>query len=71
MTITEIVDADPKGERRVTNPRMDGRALGPYMYDHAQYLWLFEEGKPLRMLSRREIKAFYEDKSDDWRFSNQ
>jgi hypothetical protein len=71
MTIIEIVDADPKCERRMTNPRMEGRAIGIHTLDGARYLYLFEEGRALRMLSRREIKSWYEDKADDWRFSNQ
>lgn len=71
MKLREVVDDDIRGERRITNPRMDGDAIGLHKVDEREFLFLFREGKALRMLSKREIKAFFEDEADDWRFSNQ
>lgn len=71
MKIREIVDADMRADRRITNPRMNGDAIGFHKVDGKAFLFLFREGMALRMLSKREIKAWYEDEANDWRFSNQ
>lgn len=71
MKLREIVDGDPKAERRITNPRMNGDAIGWHKVDGAAFLFLFREGKALRMMSKREIRNWYKDEADDWRYSNQ
>lgn len=72
MKFAELIDIDPKAGTRVSNPRNPFWSIGVHrLADGSSYLYLFQEGKPIRMLSRAEISQLIVDTEDDWRVSNQ
>ena len=72
MKFAELIAIDEAGRTRVTNARNPFMAIGVHrLADGASYLYLFQEGQPVRMLSRAEISQLIVDTEDDWRVSNQ
>ena len=67
-----LVHATPDGTARFTKATDPFRSIGVYgLNDGPSYLYIFEDGEPKRMLSKREISALLVDIDDDWRVSNQ
>jgi hypothetical protein len=68
----ELVEQYPDGKIRFTKATDPFRQIGPHdPGDGKLYLYIWEDGEPLRMLSKREISALLIDVDDDWRVSNQ
>ena len=69
----ELVERYPDNDGVRFQKATDTRAIGVHRIgaDQKPYLYIFEDGEPLRMLSRREITALLIDVDDDWRVSNQ
>ena len=69
---TDLVHQYPDGNMRFTKATDPFRQLGVHEGEPGRkYIYIFEDGVPLRMLSRREITALLIDLDDDWRVSNQ
>jgi hypothetical protein len=72
MRFAELTDLDPAAATRVSNSRNPFVSIGVHRLAGGEaYLYLFSEGKPVRMLSRTEISKLLTDTDDDWRVSNQ
>jgi hypothetical protein len=68
----DLVEQYPQGNVRFTKATDPFRQLGPHdPGDGKLYIYIWEDGEPKRMLSRREIAALLIDIDDDWRVSNQ
>lgn len=68
----DLVEQYPDGKIRFTKATDPFRQLGVYEdFEGTKYIYIHEDGEPMRMLSRREISALLIDIDDDWRVSNQ
>lgn len=68
----DLVEQYPEGKVGFTKSTDPFRSIKPHdPGDGTQYLYIWEDGEPQRMLSRREITALLLDIDDDWRVSNQ
>jgi hypothetical protein len=68
----DLVHQYPDGKVRFTKSTDPFRQLGVHETEPGRkFIYIWEDGKPVRMLSRREITALLIDVEDDWRVSNQ
>ena len=71
----ELVEADPKGERRFMKAAVPGRSLAvvksPTSRGMRPMIGIYENGMFQRTLARREIQALLVDVDEDWFVSNQ
>ena len=70
----ELVEQYPAGNVGFTKATDPFRQIRPHAPDQTTgklYLYIWEDGEPKRMLSRKEITALVIDVDDDWRVSNQ
>jgi hypothetical protein len=72
MKFVDLVHADPVGRHRFTKATDPFRSIGIHEAEPGRrFLYIFEDGAPVRMLSRREITALLIDIDDNWRIANQ
>lgn len=66
----ELVDANPTGTQRFRKAS-DGRSLGvEHDRDGVPLIWIYVDGQPDRVLSRREIHTLLIDTDNDWSIAN-
>ena len=67
----ELVEADPKAERKFRSPRyVYELGVAPEPFSREPVLWWFEEGEPLLMVSDRELRGMLAETVADWTVSN-
>lgn len=72
MKFVELCERYPDAVVRFSNKRAPYVAIGVHdPGDGANYLYIYEDGVPQRMLSNRENRALLVDVHDDWHVSNQ
>lgn len=68
----ELCEQYPDAAVRFGNKRAPFVAVGVHdPGDGANYLYIYDDDSPVRMLSNREIRALLVDVHDDWHVSNQ
>lgn len=55
---------------RVRSESFSSYSVGLMEHMGMDYLWWFDSGAVVRMLSAREVRAFMTDGGDDWRPAN-
>lgn len=69
----ELIDRYPVNTNVRFQKTGETRQIGVHHLGQGRkpYLYIFEDGAPVRMLNRHEITALLIDIDDDWRVSNQ